>query len=285
MSDRTIKIILASILVLIIISLTTFLIFALMYPDVKIFKFGYSKSELIKTEEYNLSDITKITAESKSADIKVMESNGDTFIVKIYGDKDANPTVSVDNKELQIDYDFSTICFGFCFTADSLIEIYVPSSYVKDINLVSISGDIKVTNVSSENASFKTTSGDIWAEKLKDAEIGTVSGDVKINSVNNLDVKTTSGDIEISRLENSIKAETISGEIDINNLNLGRNSSIKTTSGDIDINTCNDNYGNSCNEIYFDTTTRSGDVNIAKNNRYSDITLKITTVSGDIDVR
>lgn len=278
MSNRNIKIILACVLVVIIISLTTFLILALKYPNMKIFKFGYNgKSELIKTEEFNLYEIEKITAESKSSDIRVMPANdNDVITVKIYGDKDANPTVKVDNKELQIDYDYSIICFGFCSMNNSIIEIYIPTNYDKDLNLSSISGDIKVTNISSENCSIKTTSGDILTEKLKNANVSTVSGDVKIGSVNNIDVKTTSGDIEINRVDNNIEAESVSGEIDINNLTINNNSTIKTTSGDVDIDYCND--------VYIDATTKSGDINIDKNNRYSSITLKITTISGDVDV-
>ena len=56
------------------------------------------------------------------------------------------------------------------------------------------------------------------------------------------------------------------------------NSSIYTVSGDVDVN-------NHKNNFYVETNTKSGDVNINKIDRKSDIVLSIKTTSGDINVK
>ena len=66
------------------------------------------------------------------------------------------------------------------------------------------------------------------------------------------------------------------GDIEVNNINLNKNSYIKDEYGDIKI-------GNT-NELYIDAKTNLGKVKIKNNYHKSDITLKIENDCGDIEV-
>ena len=125
---------------------------------------------------------------------------------------------------------------------------------------------------------INATSGDIKSELLtyNDYTIDVTSGDIELENINSLSGKATSGDVEIKKINSYINFKTTSGDIEIDDLTLTRDSSIKVTSGDVTI--------DKCTNAYINTSVKSGDIDVNKNDRHAEYELKITTTSGDIEV-
>ncbi|MDE6284777.1 MAG: DUF4097 family beta strand repeat-containing protein [Bacilli bacterium] len=275
MQNRTIKIILASILVFIIVALTGILVFALTHRSFSFSYFWHSgKSEIIEESTYAINEVQNIKVNTRSADVKFVSTDSNEIKVTVYGDKEAKPNVSLENGRVFVDYVYSYFCIGFCFD-HSYVEITVPKNYSPKIDVTTVSGDVALP-LSGTDLSVKTTSGDIEIDSFKDVNVSSVSGDIKLRSGNNINIDTTSGDITIHNVLSFINAESISGEIRIDSLEIYQDSKLKTVSGDVDI--------KSINDIFVEASTKSGDIDIRQNNRLSATVLTINTISGDVDV-
>ena len=224
------------------------------------FKFSNMTAKLMRDEEYELKEISKINIDVTSSDIKIYESEDDKIKVKIYSDEKDNIKIVEDEKELSIiNKQKGAVCFGFCF-GNRRIELYVPKTYEGAFKIKATSGDI-ISNITTFN----------------DYDIKVTSGDIQIDNVKALTGKATSGDIEIERLDSYINFQTTSGDINIDLVTLTKNSSIKVTSGDIEI--------NKVTNAYVDASVKSGDVSVSNNDRKAEFELKIKTTSGDVTVR
>lgn len=310
--NRSVKITLIIILSLLIITLISFMIGVIVFGYD--YNFNISSYELVKKEEYKLSDIDKININTTSANIEFYESDSDSIIIEQYSSKKIEEkelfTYNISGKNFNIKdgkqrrflYIFS---FGF---RGWFYKIYLPKDYQEEVIVKTVSGDIVLhDNVNDlNNLSMTTTSGDISVEenlKTKKLSIRTVSGDVKLSTVNavNTEIKTTSGDIivnsitndsyiksisgdiEINQLEGNIKLITTSGDVEIDKFHMKNASSIKTVSGEVDVNFTKDtNY-----EVI--TKTISGDVSLPSdssingNSPYNKLNIK--TTSGDIEIK
>ena len=80
----------------------------------------------------------------------------------------------------------------------------------------------------------------------------------------------------ISYLLNKCDIKADCGNIEIDTISIKENSTIKADFGNIDVNNTND--------IYIDTDVDLGKTNINKNNRNSEITLKINCDCGNITI-
>lgn len=261
-------------------------------------KHEYLKGQntIISDQKYNLTDFNKLNINVKSYDISFEKSLSSNIEVKVYGhEKDRNKIkIALEKDKLNITQTGSSnyICFGFCYYENKVV-IYLPENFNPALDLKTMSGDI-TSDIPLTNAQnkFKTTSGDIELPNLTkstvtstsgEIEIGTVdnlttkttSGDITITEVNNLNAISTSGEISITKINNSGTIKTTSGDIDIDNFTITKNSHLESTSGDIKIRLLNN-----ANII---TNTISGDKDIK--NSIGTHNLEIKTTSGDITVR
>lgn len=277
MNSKTLKIILAFILIFIIISLSGVLVYVLSGHS---FYWGgfNNKKELLVNEEYLASDVEKINVNTKEADIKFIPKAIDKIVVRIYGNNKSEAKVNLDNNTLNVDYNTSFVCFAFCFES-SYVEIEIPEEYIGDVNVNSVSGEITLPSIKSQNVKLKTISGDIDLGSVGDygkVEVETTSGDITIAGADHLIAKTISGEVKVASITSSLDIITTSGDILVDDVFLVTDSKIKSTSGDVRIRKIND--------VYVEAKTTSGDIDISNNNRMSGIVLTITTVSGDVEV-
>ena len=114
------------------------------------------------------------------------------------------------------------------------------------------------------------------SEYSNPVNIKTNYGDIKINEVNSLTANTNYGDIKIASVNNYFRVNTNYGDIKISKLDINKDSSASTNFGDIKIGDTND--------IYIQAKTDLGDKDINSNNKKSNITLKLNTNLGDIEV-
>ena len=225
------------------------------------FKFSNVKYKLVLDEKYELNNKKKISINVKSSDINIYESRDDKIKVEIYSDDKKNVKVEETDEGLLIEDKKSKSCIGFCFSFNSgkKINLYIPKEYEGKFNINATSGDIK-----SELLTYN------------DYTINVTSGDIELDNINSLSGKATSGDVEIEKINSYIDFKTTSGDIEIDDLTLTRDSSIKVTSGDVTI--------DKCTNAYINTSVKSGDIDVNKNDRHAEYELKITTTSGDIEV-
>lgn len=254
--NKIIKILLIIILLFIIISLTAVMAFFIKND------FRDFNMELIDSYETEVGEIDRFYLELNSTDIEIKESQNDKILVEYYSNTDTD--VKIENKDNNIVIEESKNdkkIKRIFFNNRKKVILFVPETYVGEYELKTKSGDIKSEIDLSNNK----------------VNISSNSGDVSLKAVSNIDISTSSGDIEIYQINKESKINSSSGDICIDILNIEENSSITSTSGDVTIR-------KNQSDCYIETDTEHGDVEVNKNDRKSDIVLKIKTTSGDISV-
>ncbi|OYZ22908.1 MAG: hypothetical protein B7Y39_07080 [Bdellovibrio sp. 28-41-41] len=147
------------------------------------------------------------------------------------------------------------------------IRLEIPVSFAKDLEIMSVSGDISIENLKLNLADLKTVSGEITLNKLDlpNLNIETVSGDTKVHDskIKSVKGKSVSGELEI---ENKDSAQThlnsISGDV---KLKLP-----KTTKFEFKLNSVSGDIKN--------THTADAEKNTSK------LSVEISTTNGDIEI-
>lgn len=296
MNNKTLKIILIIFLSILVIGMSTFFVNILTNKNFRFRNIFFGKykvsNELIFNEEYEtIFDSIKI--DSQASDIEIKEGVESKVKVVIYGDKDDTKVDITDNK-LNIKSNGKK-CVGFCFnmTIDK-IEIYLPSSYSGNINIINNYGDVNIGEFDNLVLDAKLDAGDIKVSSLKsgkiknsygdikvfgyskELEIDQDCGDIEISEVDRIKLENNYGDINIGKVNEYLQIKEDCGDVEISSLNLKENSSIHNSYGDIKI--------GSTNEIYISAKTSLGDTKINNNYQKSDITLTIDNSCGDIKV-
>lgn len=172
---------------------------------------------------------------------------------------------------------------------------------IKDVEITSNSGDVKLSGIKSENVNIdngsgyvklsniektdniniKSKSGDVKLsdiEKAKTISLKANSGEIKVNdcTAKDIQLQTNSGDIETKELlaEGSISVQTNSGEVDLSK-NDAEEFNIKTNSGDVSCSFLTDKI--------FIAHSNSGDIHVPDS--VSGGKCEIKTNSGDIRVK
>lgn len=291
MKNKPLIIVLIVLLSLITLCVSSVFVFLLVNKNFSFNIGSYKVSKKIVFDKTFEEDFNEISINSKASEIKILESDSNSFRVVIYGSKDKFSVENYDGK-LDIKLDKKT-CKGICLnrTIYSTL-VYIPKNYNKKIIIDNKYGDIHINDFESMNLDVKLNAGDIKVDRVNIAKItndyGDIfvnyakkinvlekCGDVEIKSGNSITVKNNYGDIDINKVNEYLNAENNCGDISINNLNILKNSKIKDDYGDIEI--------GSTNEIRINASTSLGDTKI-RNNYKSDITLDIKNSCGDIEV-
>lgn len=181
--------------------------------------------------------VNKISINTSSGSIMFHTIKGSTQVV-IKTDGPGDQLKLADDKSLMLDENSS---FG---SSDVIVE--VPENFDGTISLKSVSGDIKISNLSSQMLAVTSVSGEITVDQIwaKKTVLYSVSGDIKL-------IQKNSGDVAIN---------TISGDVGINlsKSSNGFNFAIKSLSGEI----TNALKGQPAGTVEVVVTTTSGDVNI-----------------------
>ena len=240
------------------------------------FDFGSVKLNLIDSFEEEGNSISKLDFNLYSTDVEIKESNTDNLKIEYYSNKEEEKLIKKENSIVFIDENENNVfCIGICNNRRKVV-VYVPSSYIGSYDIKTNSGDVKSNiNIMDNDIQIETKSGDVYLKDINTINIITISGDVKINKVNKIDLNTISGDIEIKEINKYINLNTISGDVLIKDLDIVSDSYMHTISGDIMID-------NNVSDCYIEVKTISGSNRISKNNRKSDLVLKVETTSGDI---
>ena len=250
-----------------------------------------SSNELILDKTYE-EKFNNIVIDATTSEIFIKRSDTENIKAVIYGEKDYTD-VEINLETLNIKTSDKK-CIGFCFNQKSTkIEIYLPKGYDGKIDIKNDYGDISIDEFFNANINIEEDCGDVKIlggnivkvdNKYGDIEIENVNiltinedcGDVIVSNINDATVKNSYGDIKIKSVDNYLHLENNCGDIELNNINLKKDSYIKDDYGDIEV-------GNT-NELFIDAKTDLGKVKIKNNYNKSDITLKIENNCGDIEV-
>lgn len=232
-----------------------------------------SNLELISEESFNSEAINEILVNTKSSTIKIYESEDDSFKFKLYSNK-LNDMLNISSMEGKLNVSYENSCSIFCFKK-SYLEVYLPKNYEENIKIKVTSGNIEASKeMKFKNADITSTSGDIKITNIisENLSVESTSGDININNISAdyFNAKATSGDIEINDINSKkVTINTTSGDIEINKIN-AQLSSVESTSGDITIEEATD----------IELATTSGDI---RGNNLSNSDIK--TTSGSIYVK
>lgn len=211
----------------------------------------------LATQKLDVADIREFNIKSRSIDLHVVPSD-DQFLYVEYMPLGEQPTEFPQNRNGHIltldaddfvskDQDWRLNFFGskrqFGIQGeDSHVTVRVPKS-VLEITAQTISGDIKIENISGDKLNADTVSGHIKTAggAFRELNIKSVSGDVKSDlNVEKTDVQTVSGRVKIAvdKADARLNLGTMSGDVILDySHEPDALLSFKTTSGAVKINT------------------------------------------------
>lgn len=193
------------------------------------FNFGSSNmtSTTIDNERFaSIDGIDNVTISSSFIDIKVTAEDRDDVRVNYSGTIISNviPTLEIERKSNSLNIKLETgKTNNYSVTnSDVVLEVLVPKSYNKSINILNSSGNISIKSIVGSNLNASTSSGSINFKDIKAnlLKLSTSSGSVKIeDSIGEIQVSTSSGsvvlDIDEEENNNDITVSTSSGSVNI----------------------------------------------------------------------
>ena len=217
-------------------------------------------------------------------DVVFLKSDDETYKVEYYESEQDNFEFSVEEGKLSLkntyQYKFRFFNFNFQSKEVKTIKVYLPLSYNKEIECISTTGDVIISDFNLEKITVKVTTGDI---SIKDTTVVThitatsTTGNLTIENVNavKLTIAATTGDTSIrnSNITNEVKVNASTGKITIDNVNTLRIDVVVST-GDIKINNV------VCDDI--DTRTTTGDIVMTLNGNENDFQVNLSTSTGSI---
>ena len=256
------------------------------------FRFGNSVSqELVLEESYDLV-FDRIRIEASSANIEIKNSSNEQVQVRLYGDKDR---VNVDTKNGNLAITLKEKkCFGFCFNQKiDKVELYIPVSYDKEIEVNNRYGDVSIENFSQANIIVEEDCGDVSIQSGNEVKVNNNYGDIEIKEANVIHVKESAGDVTVGKVQDAtihnhygdIKVKEVlnfmeikqdCGDVKVEKALLNKDSTIENHLGDIKI--------GETNELYIEAKTSLGETKINRNYREAKTTLKIDNSCGYIKV-
>lgn len=181
--------------------------------------FGRSNIEIIPTDEGEMKVIQK-------SDRKLRES--DKFTIS----KEEN-TIEIKGNKWNIGFNIFSIGF------EEKIEVYIPKSYNKDLDVSLSSGNITMnSNITLNNVNYRQSSGNFEGRSNITANQVTIkssSGNVNIDGLftKSYEISQSSGNTEIKSLSGSGNIKGSSGNIKINYKDISEYSDVEITSGNV----------------------------------------------------
>lgn len=226
----------------------------------------------ILLDERTYTNIENINSSLLSGDIKLLQSNDNKVLVKIYANKKNINVITLEESDNTLIIEQTSAFNNLIIKNKIYLEVYLPiySDITFDITTKSgnISSDVKV------NGNFSTKSGDIKINELFNSNIKSTSGSIILHKAQNIyEIKSNSGKIKINKLTDFDNITSKSADIKIEELIINKDSKIVSTSGNVRIKKFNG---------IVNAKSNSGDQTI--NQVRGNYILNINTTSGNISV-
>ena len=201
---------------------------------------GNSKDEVTT---FGIDQLKEIYIHSVSSDVSVFSTDEEDIKINFYSrstlrSEKALPKLitNLEGSKLKIEIKYPKVIF---YNTNVVLDVYIPQDYRESIIIDTASADVDISNLDLNNFLCKTASGDLRIESL---------------GSDNLTLNTASGDVDIVDFSGNLKADLVSGDIDVGYKVFDNNVDIKTISGKVNI----DLPQNA--EFYLKTNTVSGEV-------------------------
>jgi len=206
-------------------------------------KNNFGGNPIDEVNTFGIYQLKEIYIHSVSSDVSVFSTDEEEIKIHFYDrtalkSEKASPKLitNLEGSKLKIEIEYPKVIF---YNADVVLDIYIPQDYTRNINIDAVSADVDISNLDINNFQCKT-----------------VSGDLKIKSLgsDNLTLNTTSGEVNIMDFTGNLKADSVSGDINVRYGVFDNNIDVKTISGKVEIDL--PQYA----EFYLKTNTVSGEI-------------------------
>lgn len=231
--------------------------------NIPLFANHYEEKHYVKLAD----NIKSININAISDDVTVEPNDSDNIEISYYDSHISQYKITDNDSTLTIkeqDDNILKLNFNFIIKRKNLI-IKVPKRLVPELELSNTVGDVKLSNLNLTNVKITSNVGNIKLEKL---------------NINNLSIDNTSGNTVISSInskEGEFNVNSVSGNINLTNLNNFNITNIKNTTGDILLN------GSSSTKFNIDSSTGNININDLNNSSVESISCKVST--GNINAK
>ncbi len=231
--------------------------------NIPLFANHYEEKHYVKLAD----NIKSININAISDDVTVEPNDSDNIEISYYDSHISQYKITDNDSTLTIkeqDDNILKLNFNFIIKRKNLI-IKVPKRLVPELELSNTVGDVKLSNLNLTNVKITSNVGNIKLEKL---------------NINNLSIDNTSGNTVISNInskEGEFNVNSVSGNINLTNLNNFNITNIKNTTGDILLN------GSSSTKFNIDSSTGNININDLNNSSVESISCKVST--GNINAK
>lgn len=242
-----------SIWLIIVIFLTTFLIYGVISGTGQdghflIFNFRNTETAIQKEENISLDKCNDITLDFSSYDVIISSTDEDNLRVVQKSNSDLSEeekfSFSKNDTTIAIEKGKSSRVFNlFQFGSyNDQIELFIPSKYNKNLKVNISSGNIEVKDdITLDKLTFSQTSGNFEGTKsitANEVDLKASSGNIKAETLiaKSYKLKTTSGNVDINKLSGSGEVNASSGNIKIGYNDIGEELNVSASSGNIDLN-------------------------------------------------
>jgi len=204
------------------------------------FKNEKSENQATSSEmNFSQNEINEVDVDLTFGSIVLEKADVNDITVSLEGNKKVWPEVYSEGNVLKIKSELQFVILGFNRLT---VTVKVPKNYdLKDINLETASGSIKVRGMKTPVIDVHSLSGSVTVENCEgeSAELKTASGSIKINSCKfkEIEAKALSGSVSLDGECNAMDLESTSGSVNaVLSSPLTAASSMKSTSGSVHLN-------------------------------------------------
>ena len=204
---------------------------------------NFEGNSIDEVTTFGIDQLKEIYIHSVSSDVSVFSTDEEDIKINFYSRstlRSEKPLpkliTNLEGSKLKIEIKYPKVVF---YNAKVVLDVYIPQDYRESIIIDTASADVDISNLHLNNFLCKTASGDLRIESLDS---------------DNLTLNNASGDVDIVDFSGNLKADLVSGDIDVGYKVFDNNVDIKTISGKVKI----DLPQNA--EFYLKTNTVSGEV-------------------------
>jgi len=204
---------------------------------------NFEGNSIDEVTTFGIDQLKEIYIHSVSSDVSVFSTDEEDIKINFYGrstlrSEKALPKLitNLEGSKLKIEIKYPKVIF---YNTNVVLDVYIPQDYRESIIIDTASADVDISNLDLNNFLCKTASGDLRIESLDS---------------DNLTLNTASGDVDIVDFSGNLKADLVSGDIDVGYRVFDNDVDIKIISGKVKI----DLPQNA--EFYLKTNTVSGEV-------------------------
>jgi DUF4097 and DUF4098 domain-containing protein YvlB len=209
---------------------------------------GPSLVEVDEEQKLDVEGVRDILAKTVEFDIRIIPVDGDIARVHFHGKawskREDSPWIETrkdgDRLEVKIadlknDCRINLSLFRPNVAQEGSLDVYLPKRYQGDLKTETVSGALQLSGFNLAGLNCRSISGDILLEQLRSeqADVETTSGEAVLRGCSgNFNLKSVSGDIENESFSGRANLKTISGDIGISVEKEIYHIAMETTSGD-----------------------------------------------------